>query len=259
MSVEQIIERLAIPVTRVSKRVPKKNFENSLKLTPAQKRYLYNDVELITLEYSLVQQDTQVLAVLNDEYNYSAINIISVKLNNIRNYKKIAKIINSAIPTANILIFNLDDKQIPICLIHTQLKRINQVDKSKMVLLEEYDSCWFDINAIAVTKANEAKFLEAVSYTNLIKFDLKVMYQDFVDKMVALELAIKLGYFSLDDIAEKKELLADITELERQNCALKKQQKKLVNFSDKTSLNMQIQTNKKSIEILENKLKDFSF
>ncbi|MBK2296732.1 DUF4391 domain-containing protein [Francisella philomiragia] len=254
MAIENIIENLNIPTSRISKRIPKNSFETNTKLTTAEKKYLANDVKLITLEYSLVQQNIQVPAILDDEYNYSAINIISVQLNSVRNFKKIASVINKSIPTANLLVFYLDDEQIPVYLLHTQTKRINQADKSKMVLLEEYDSGWINFNS-----ANEIEndFVDAIRYENLIKYDLKAMYQDIIDKMVALEIATKLGYFSLDDIAEKKEILRQITELTKQNNSLKKEHKKAINFSDKANINMQIQANRKSIEDWENKLKEF--
>ncbi|KFJ70800.1 hypothetical protein DR84_2055 [Francisella tularensis] len=268
MTIENIIENLNIPTSRISKRIPKNSFETNTKLTSAEKKYLANDVKLITLEYSLVQQNIQVPAILDDEYNYSAINIISVQLNSVRNFKKIASVINKSIPTANLLVFYLDDEQIPICLLHTQTKRINQADKSKMVLLEEYYSGWLDFDikqwiplsssgmteceSIGMTKNSHseldseftnkndlsfrglttesikvyASFFDAIRYENLIKYDLKAMYQDIIDKMVALEIATKLGYFSLDDIAEKKEILRQITELTKQNNSLKKEHKK---------------------------------
>ncbi|APA82873.1 DUF4391 domain-containing protein [Francisella tularensis] len=286
MAIENIIENLNIPTSRISKRIPKNSFETNTKLTTAEKKYLANDVKLITLEYSLVQQNIQVSAILDDEYNYSAINIISVQLNSVRNFKKIASVINKSIPTANLLVFYLDDEQIPVYLLHTQTKRINQADKSKMVLLEEYDTGWISVDSAewiplsssGMTKSESSSmtnnnchsvasttesieiyrnFFDAISYPNLIKYDLKAMYQDIIYKMVALEIATKLGYFSLDDIAEKKEILRQITELTKQNNSLKKEHKKAINFSDKANLNMQIQANRKSIEDLENKLKEF--
>ncbi|QUE32182.1 DUF4391 domain-containing protein [Francisella philomiragia] len=255
MTIENIIENLNIPTSRISKRIPKNSFEANTKLTTAEKKYLANDVKLVTLEYSLVQNNIQIPAILDDEYNYSAINIISIQLNNVRNFKKIASVINKSIPTANLLVFYLDDEQIPMYLLHTQSKRINQADKSKMVLLEEYDSKWFDANNHTNIQQD---FLKSIRYENLVKYDLKAMYQDIMDKTVALEIATKLGYFSLDDIVEKKEILRQITELTKQNNSLRKEFKKAINFSDKTSLNMQIQANKKSIEDLENKLKELN-
>ena len=270
MNIKNIIKNLDIPLTRITKRIPKNSFENNLKLTTTEKKYLKNDIDLITLEYSLVQNNIKVPAILNDEYNYSAINIISIKLNNIKNLKKIANIINKSIPTANLLIFK-NEKSESICLF-AQLKRINQADKSKIVLLEEYSSDWIDIyNDTSFYNLEDLSsdslttesikiyqdFFNSISYKNLIKFDLKAMYQDIIDKLIALEVAKKLNYFSLDNIEQKKELLAEITELEKQNNLLKKELKKTINFSDKTNLNIKIQANKNNIRNLEKNLKEF--
>ena len=255
MYIINFLEKLDIPTPRISKRIPKNSFEANAKLTSAEKKLLTNDVNLITLEYSLTQQNIQVLAILNDDYNYSAINIISVELSNIKNYKKIAKIINRAIPTANIILFYIDNVEIQLSLIHTQLKRINQVDSSKIVLLDEYMTAWLD-NANTSTVVLD--FLEDIRYSNMIKFDLKVMYQNLVDKIVALEIATKIGVYSLENIEQKKQTLAQIRELVIQTSNLKKQMKQATNFSDKTDCNIQIQNNRKNIVKMESNLKEMS-
>ena len=227
-----IFESFEIPSScKIDKKLHKKQFLENFSLKGDEKRALKESVESISLKYLLNSKNINIQSYTNDEVDYSEVAYIHLELSNDKQYKKIAKIVQK-IPYMVVLIISYHDKfVINIC-----TKRINQHDKTKLIVEEEYFSPWIEQKSI---DEKESAFLQSLKIKNQSFSNFKHFYHDILDKLIAFNLS-KECISSTSPKATNKEALAKILTLKEQIKELKNKIKKETHFNQRVVLNIEL-------------------
>lgn len=241
--IEKIYDSLNIPSScKVDKKIFKKQYLDNFTLKQSEKRILSDDIENITLKYILTKDNINIQPFVNDTYDYETISFMEVNIKDIKNYKKIASIVN-ILPRPIILLLVCKNQ---IC-INLNLKRINQSDKTKLVIEEENFSNWMDLKNL---NKNEEEFVQSLDIGTLSFTHFFTFYKEFLDKIIALNLSKYSGSLSKE---ANRETLDKIVLLEDDIASVKNQIKKENDFSIKVNLNVELKKlNDKLTKLKEN-------
>jgi len=233
----------------LGKRIFKKLFYENTKLNATDKNAFVNDIEEIEWAYTLKPETINIQRYEDDEHEYLEVAILQVILKENLRYKRIAEIIQRAIPYPVVIIFRHD---LSIAL-NLAFKRINRADQNKIMVKEFHHTDWIDLKN---PLAHEIKFLEKLAIKSFSYNNFYEWYSDFLQRVVALNCAQISGNFELnheepgiDRIAE----LEQIYNLEQKQTELRSALKKETQLSKKVDLNMQIK--KTTQQINEHKSK----
>jgi hypothetical protein len=245
MSIDSFYKKLAIPDDcHLGKRVYKKLFYENAKLGVTDKKAFTNDIEEIDWIYTLKPETINILRYEDEEKEYHEIAIIQVALKETTRYKRIAQIIQRAIPYPIFIVF-VSGSNIAF---NVAMKRVNRADSEKITIDEFHDTNWIDLEELA---GYESDFLESCdvkdfSYNNFFAF-----YSDIVKRIIALNCAELSGVYSvgskyLED--DRAKVLNSIKKLQYMQTELRSELKKETQFNRKVELNVQIKNISKQIE-----------
>ncbi|MDA3786045.1 MAG: DUF4391 domain-containing protein [Deltaproteobacteria bacterium] len=235
---ELFYERLGIPANcQLGKRVFKKLFYENTAMGATDKKAFSQDIEEIIWSYTLKPETINISRYEDEEREYHEVAVIQVTLANPTRRKRLAEIMQRAIPYPVLLVFVHDDK----VAINVAQKRINRADSDKITATDFQDSNWLNP---ASPLPHEQAFLESCAVTSLPFRDFYAFYSALVDRVIALNCAeLNGGTFSLNNGRERGDRIAQLARfqaLQQELAGLKNELAKESQFNRKVSLNMKI-------------------
>ena len=189
--------------------------------------------------------------------------------------KSIAKLFHTQIPYPVILLIKLGG-EIAVSLAD---KRINQVDSSKLVIDNFFNSPWFNVASL---QSNENDFLNDFSLRNVSSVNYYELYQDFISMLIALNTSDISGRYltksshqksvSINNLSsslenqvntslftemsneEKLNLLKQLALLESELSNIRNKLKKEMQMYEKMRLNVQARKVKQAISAITSQL-----
>lgn len=237
--IEPFYEKLAVPDScYLGKRMSKRMFYENAQLNATDKKAFTDDIDRITWMYTLKPDTINISRYEDEEREYHEIAVIQVNLKQPQRYKRLAEVIQRAIPYPMLLVF-ADGSKVALSLAD---KRINRADREKIMVASFHNTDWFDL---ATPVEYESQFLDsctvkAFSYNHFLAF-----YSDLTKRVVALNCAVHSGRFTLGEDDEKAIVLRlqDLAELDRlhqESATLRGQLKKEKNLGTQIQLNTQV-------------------
>ncbi|MCD9553960.1 DUF4391 family protein [Photobacterium carnosum] len=201
--VEMVCENLALPdSTFLGTRITKKMLIDNNELSNQDKKLVTDVIQSIEWQNTLKPETLNVAVYVTDTVEYIEVAVIRVVLKNAGNetnsknkaksnsslLSKVAKLLHTLISYPVILLLELGE-ELAISLAD---KRINQADKSKLVIEYIYNSDW--LSSTGLTE-NENVFLNDFSLKNVSSINYFELYQDFISILIGLETSKVSGHY----------------------------------------------------------------
>ena len=158
----------------ISKEIIYKNAEADEKL----KRFFIDNVEKIRFMYLLNFSNSNIQDYINDKERFEEIDFIKIILKEKGKENIISKLFHQLIPKSTVIILEFKNE----ILISVSNKK---TDKEKIILGEVFNSNWIDI---------ENKILDELDYKKLNSTNLKLFYENIVEKVRIINLSRELNY-----------------------------------------------------------------
>lgn len=251
--IEGFFSSLGIPdACMLDKPVFKKMFIDHAELDLTDRKALSEDVARIRWRYTLKPETLNVTPYQDNEREYLEIAVLSVELNTPARAKRIASFMHRAIPYPLIVVFE-HQGQLSISVAE---KRINQADRSKLVVLDRWQTKWFDPN---IPSPSQAGFLVSIQLHRLPATNFYALYEGFQAQVIQLIAADRTGSFESVPIQLSKEhaaMLKQIDGLDREIAELRAELKREHQMGNKITLNSKIRDRKDAILKIESRLKN---
>ncbi len=249
-----ILEILQLPEScLVDKKIAKNFFKRNFDLTTSEKLMLEDFSTVVGINWlaSISPKNSNIPSILNPYSTFEEIQIIAIQTTNqnFNKYKtKLAEIIQKYIPYHILLIVYCDNKLI----FNTCTKRININDSNKRVM----DLMLFteEISKKEPTSKNST-FLISLNYVNQDKPNLKVLYDSYIQKLVALQTSEITGEFAprtIERTIQDVERMEQINLLKSEIVQLQNKTKKESQLNKRVELNTFIYLKKQQIESIKN-------
>ena len=224
----------------------KKLFYENASMNSKDKEIFTNHINKIIWQYSFKEETINIKPYKDDVREYDEVALIEVRLEENNKYKRIAEIIQRAIPYPIILVFSYKD----LFLINLAHKRLNKGDESKNTVEEFIFTDWIRANEL---QKRDKAFLNSIdiknlSYTNFYKF-----YSDYIDKVNLYNASIyqnNLEALKNKDADTVKKLVDEMEMIDKQIHDLKSKISKEKQMNKIIDLNIKI----KSLEKQKNNL-----
>jgi len=250
---QTFFDSLGIPAKCfLNKTLFKKHFLESGVLDVTDKKTLKDDIEKIRWVYTLKPSTINIEPFKDDNYEYDEIAILQIDLSSNRRIKRIISFINKAIPYPLILVFDYGE----MIAISVMNKRINQADKSKWVVGDEWTTPWFNPNSPTESEKN---FMGGLAIKNLSFLNFYAFYSDIKNLIVALTIFTKTGIYSVTkgNASESRiEILRALEKLEQDKLELQNKIKKETQMGRQVALTTSIKKMADQINYLKQQLTD---
>jgi len=238
-------QKLALPdACYLGKRVYKKLFYENASLSVVDKKYFIDDVLDIQWSYTL-KPDTIAIARYEDhEREYHEIAFMQVNLKNLTHRKRLAQIIQKAIPYPLLIVFSEGAR----FALNMADKRINQADRDKIRVEAFYDTEWLDLANLTAT---ETAFIDSCVCSQFSYQHFYAFYSDLLARVIALNCSQVNGQYRLDTALSRDEQidwLNKIRQTEQTLQSLRADLKKESQFNRQVQLNIQIKQLTKTLE-----------
>ena len=221
---------------KIDKTVFKKLFYENAIMSKNDKEVFKNDIDKITIKYSLKEEYLNIPTFNDDELNYDEIEILEVNLINDSKYERICEIIQRTIPYPMVIVLTYNEK----ILINVAYKRVNKNDADKNTVVKNIYSHWISFNNI---NNNEQQFLNSINISKLSYINMYKLYCSFVQKIDILNTSKIAGAFNelenrdIEEVQEIQRKILDIEdELKKLNNLINKEEQ----FNRKVELNIKI-------------------
>lgn len=239
MTVQDLIAALELPDScRVDQRIPKKLLVENGAPTAADKRNITEGIEEIQWVSSLKPSSIGVPEYRDESREYLEIAVLHIALRQDAKASRIAELTHRAVPYP-ILLLLTEQNQLTLSMAHI---RWAQNEASKVVL----DGGLVAVDLNKPTPAPEvfSAFLQALSIARQPRENLKVLYQGWLDTLLASQAAQITGAFTQSQtdeqaIARRASLLA-CRELEQQITTLRAAAAKERQLARQVALNLEI-------------------
>jgi len=249
--IEGFYQKLAIPEScHLGKRVFKKLFYENAALNAADKKAFTDDIDDIHWLYTLKPETINIARFQDDEHDFSEVAILQVNLKDKKPYKRIAQVIQRAIPYPLMIVF-VEGSYMALSLAD---KRINRADREKIAVVAFYETDWLDLAHLTET---EQGFLDNCAITHFSYHNFYEFYGDLTARIIALLCAQLSGTFTLEHALcqeERIELLGRIRQTQHRLAELKTALKNESQFNRKLQLNMAIKQQQQQLETLTAKI-----
>lgn len=210
--IEVLTKRMGLPQSAyLGRRINKKLFQENAKLGATDKKALREDVEAITWEYTLKPSTIPIKPYADNQQEYVEIAIIQVILKSRDRTGRLSEIIHRAIPYPVVLVL-ADETSVCLSL---ATKRFSHAEKGAIVAGTFFATDWIDPTGLS---AAEESFLDSLAVASLPNANFKASYDALIDRVIALDCAVRTGSFVLESAAGRAETrraaLADCRDLE---------------------------------------------
>jgi hypothetical protein len=233
--------------TVLNKVIFKKLISENVTLDITDKKALRDDIFKIHLLNSLKPDTTLMNPYSDNELDYTEIAVLQIDLSNTARIGRIISFMNKAIPYPLILIFAFNNT----FAIATAEKRINQADKSKMVLGNISITDFFDADT---PNGVTTEFLQSLAFKKLSFTHLYAFYTDIINRIIAFNSANRTHKFIVLDTKAthiRQEKLTQITILETEIASLRINLKKENQFNRQMELNIAIKQKQEQVKAIE--------
>jgi len=237
----------------LEKRLTKAFFLKNFNLSAGEKKLVNAGIEGMQWLASIRPSTANIPAHIEADYKYEEIQIMvcTVMDNKLKELaEKSMVLFQKYIPYQMLVIIeDANEFMINVC-----DKRINKNEPSKRTI-ERY----FLTNSLSkLYKNNHSEaFYKALSFNNLNKTNLKLLYKSYIQAVVQYQAASITGNYQLRTNARTEEdmqHIAAIEQLEQDIVSLSNQIKKASQLNEKVQLNIQIKSNRDKIEALKQML-----
>ena len=163
---------------KIDKNIPKEIIYKNAEADEKLKRFFIDNVEKIRFMYLLNFSNSNIQDYINDKERFEEIDFIKIILKEKGKENIISKLFHQLIPKSTVIILEFKNE----ILISVSDKR---VDKEKIILVEVFNSNWIDI---------ENKILDELDYKKLNSTNLKLFYENIVEKVRIINLSRELNY-----------------------------------------------------------------
>ena len=185
---------------KIDKNIPKEIIYKNAEADEKLKRFFIDNVEKIRFMYLLNFSNSNIQEYINDRERFEEIDFIKIILKEKGKENIISKLFHQLIPKSTVIILEFKNE----ILISVSDKR---VDKEKIILVEVFNSNWIDI---------ENKLLDELDYKKLNSTNLKLFYENIIEKVRIINLSKELNYknsVKSENIDLLEELNKEIEEL----------------------------------------------
>ena len=185
---------------KIDKNIPKEIIYKNAEADEKLKRVFIDNVEKIRFMYLLNFSNSNIQDYKNDKERFEEIAFIKIILKERGKENIISKLFHQLIPKSTVIILEFKNE----ILISTSNKR---TDKEKIILEEVFNSNWVDI---------ENKMLKDLEYKKLNSTNLKLFYENIIEKVRIINLSRELNYknsIKSENIDLLEELNKEIEEL----------------------------------------------
>ena len=264
--IDKVYEHLGLPEsTFLGTRITKKMLIDNNELSGHDKKLVTDIIQSIEWRNTLKPDTLNIPTYVTDTVEYIEIAVIRVVLKTDEKYKgkltKIAKLLHSLIPYPVVLLVEISD-EVAISLAD---KRINQADKSKLVIEHIYTSNW--LSACEITD-NENAFLNDFALKNASSTNYFELYQGLISMLIAFEVSCISGDYRANNIQvnssslkfveknneDKTTLLHKLANLEADLAGIRNKLKKETQMNQKMQLNLNAKKIKHSISNIKSSL-----
>lgn len=163
---------------KIDKNIPKEVIYKNAEANEKLKRIFIDNVEKIRFMYLLNFSNSNIQNYINDKERFEEIDFIKIILKEKGKENIISKLFHQLIPKSTVIILEFKNE----ILISVSDKRI---DKEKIILGEVFNSNWIDI---------ENKILDELDYKKLNSTNLKLFYENIIEKVRIINLSRELNY-----------------------------------------------------------------
>ncbi len=250
-------DNLAVPDScQLGKRLFKKQFYDNGQLNATDKKAFVEDIDSIEWRYTLKPATINIPRFEDENHEYLEVAILQVTLTSGKRYKRIAEVMQKAIPYPLLILFVWVDDTDEQLALNAADKRINRADSNRIVVEANHDTGWIKLSQ---PEAWQEEFLEDFQITNFSYQNFYDFYQDIVKRVIAFNCARHTGCYVIgaDDKAmknDKLEGLRQIDQLHLEKTELSNKLKKEKNMGTQVQLNMRVKQITDHIERIKLKL-----
>lgn len=248
--VETFYEKLAIPETcYLGKRIYKKLFYENASLNAMDKKAFSNDIADIQWQYTLKPETINIARFQDDQREYDEIAVIQVNLKEGKRAKRIAEVIQRAIPYPVLLVL-VSGNRIVLNVAH---KRLNLADKGKMTVEKFVDTGWIDMESVT---DSQKRFMDSCELRSMSFNNFYELYSDIVERIIALNCAELSGSYSLEPgkAISREKALEEIGQLQLKQAELRAGMKKETQFNHQFGLNVEMKKIEQNINSLKKEI-----
>ena len=162
---------------KIDKNIPKEVIYKNAEANDKLKRIFIDTVEKIRFMYLLNFSNSNIQSYISDNERFEEIDFIKIILKEKGKENIISKLFHQLIPKSTVIILEFKNE----ILISVSNKK---TDKEKIILEEVFNSDWIDI---------ENKILDELDYKKLNSTNLKLFYEDIIEKVRVINLIKKLN------------------------------------------------------------------
>jgi len=162
---------------KIDKNIPKEVIYKNAEANDKLKRVFIDNVEKIRFVYLLNFSNSNIQSYISDNERFEEIDFIKIILKEKGKENIILKLFHQLIPKSTVILLEIKNE----ILISTSDKR---TDKEKIILEEVFNSTWIDV---------ENKMLKELEYKKLNSTNLKLFYEDIIEKVRVINLSKKLN------------------------------------------------------------------
>ena len=185
---------------KIDKNIPKEMIYKNAEANEKLKRVFIDTVEKIRFMYLLNFSNSNIQNYINDKERFEEIDFIKIILREKGKENIISKLFHQLIPKSTVIILEFKTE----ILISTSNKKI---EKERVTVEEVFNSNWIDI---------ENKILDELDYKKLNSTNLKLFYENIIEKVRIINLSRELNYknsVKSENIDLLEELNKEIEEL----------------------------------------------
>ena len=256
-TIKAFYDNLAVPDScQLSKRLFKKQFYDNGQLNATDKKAFAEDIDNIAWRYTLKPSTINIPRFEDENVEYLEVAILQVTLTSGKRHKRIAEVMQKAIPYPLLIVFVWVDDTDEQLALNAADKRINRADSNKIVVETNHDTGWINLRQL---KPWQEAFLLDFQITNFSYRNFYAFYQHMVQRIIALNCAKHTGCYVMgsDDNAMKSntlEGLRRIDQLQLEKTELRNKLKKEKNMGTQVQLNMQVKQIADCIETIKQTL-----
>ena len=162
---------------KIDKNIPKEVIYKNAEANDKLKRVFIDTVEKIRFMYLLNFSNSNIQSYISDNEKFEEIDFIKIILKEKGKENIISKLFHQLIPKSTVIILEFKNE----ILISTSNKKI---EKERIILEEVFNSTWIDV---------DNKMLKELEYKKLNSTNLKLFYEDIIEKVRVINLSKKLN------------------------------------------------------------------